>query len=121
MHELSVVLGLLDIVGDAAGADARATVVHVRLGVLSGVCAQALEFAFQIASAGTVAAGARLEIETVPVRMWCPSCAATLDATPRAMCCPGCAARDCVIVSGRELEVTWIEVEDPVGSLAVGG
>jgi hydrogenase nickel incorporation protein HypA/HybF len=42
--------------------------VRVRLGPLSGVVAEALQFAFDVAAEGSPIAGARLEIEAAPGR-----------------------------------------------------
>jgi hydrogenase nickel incorporation protein HypA/HybF len=66
MHELSIALSLIDAVCDelprlGAGASVRA--IRIRVGPRSGVVADALAFAFDVAVADTPVAGARLEIE----------------------------------------------------------
>ena len=66
MHELSIALSLIDAVCDELpriGAGASVRSVRIRLGPESGVVADALTFAFDVAVADSPIAGARLEIE----------------------------------------------------------
>lgn len=112
VHEVSVMLGMIEVVAGAAPPGQRVSVVHVRVGALSGVSTTALDFAFQVASGGTVVEGARFEIETVPVRLRCEPCDQVVVGTPRSMACPRCGTPSLVVVSGRELDIAWIEVND---------
>jgi hydrogenase nickel incorporation protein HypA/HybF len=68
MHELSIALSLVELAADelARLGDVRLHAVHVRVGTLSGVVADALRFSFDVAADGTTVAGATLEIEEVP-------------------------------------------------------
>src|SRR5687768_13575090 len=93
MHELSIAIDLID----AAAAEmerlgsAHLIAVHLRLGRLSGVVKEALVFSFDAAAAGTRIEGARLQIEDVPVIVWCSACDAEWelpDHTRRR--CPQC-------------------------------
>ncbi|MBN1173700.1 MAG: hydrogenase maturation nickel metallochaperone HypA [Micromonosporaceae bacterium] len=111
VHELSIALDLLNIVSDAAAADSRATRVHVRVGVLSGLCPEGLEFAFRVASVGTIAEGAQLKVALVPVRMWCPSCWAAVETLPRVVRCARCRTPGETIVNGREVEIVRIDFD----------
>ena len=61
MHELGLALEVLDIVTRrAAGASIKRVVVEI--GALAAVLPDALAFSFQLASEGTSAAGAELQI-----------------------------------------------------------
>jgi len=61
MHELGLAMEVVEIVTRrAAGASVRRVVVEV--GALAAVLPDALSFSFQLASEGTSAAGAQLEI-----------------------------------------------------------
>jgi len=70
MHELSIAISLVDTICEELPklGDVRVRSVRVRVGVLSGVVADALTFAFDVASDGSRVAGSRLEIETTPGR-----------------------------------------------------
>jgi hydrogenase nickel incorporation protein HypA/HybF len=119
VHELSIVLGLIDAVAEAAPAGQLVSVIHLRIGALSGISPTALDFAYQLASVGTVADGARLEIETVPVRLNCQPCQRVVEATQHSLCCPECHTPSLAVVSGRELEIAWIEVDEPAVSAMI--
>ena len=65
MHELSIALSLVETICEelpALGA-VRVSSVNLRVGDLSGVAADALAFAFDLATDHTRIAGARLHIE----------------------------------------------------------
>ncbi|RME86095.1 MAG: hydrogenase maturation nickel metallochaperone HypA [Caldilineae bacterium] len=115
MHELSIAYNLVEIAGEAAR-EAGAThidVVHLRVGALSGVVKEALLFGYEIATADTILAGSRLEIEEVPVVVYCPTCDAE-HALPdlQEFACPVCGTPTSNIVQGKELQLVSLEYED---------
>lgn len=112
MHELGIAQQLLETTLDAARREgaARVDVVRVRIGALSGVVEEALRFAFESLIDGTPAAGARLEVELVPVRCYCGRCDAEFAAAPLDYVCPGCGEPSGEVRSGRELNLVSIEV-----------
>ena len=80
MHELSVAIALVsqaEQAARAAGAE-RVVAVRLRLGRLSGLVPDSLQFGFDIAAVGTVLEGARLEVERVEPVIWCPTCEAAV-------------------------------------------
>lgn len=114
MHELSIAHSLVSIAEDAikgAGVT-RVEVVHLKLGALSGVVRDALLFAYDVATEGTALAGSRLEIEDVPVVVYCPTCDAerTLESI-QLFCCPVCDTPTADIRQGREIELISLECE----------
>ena len=112
MHELSICLSMIDEIElqrEKYG-DAIVEVVYMRLGVLSGVDPQALRFAYEIAREGTSLASSRLEIETVPLLVFCPSCGQTHTPDPQDVLCPRCVTPEQEILEGRELEVRALEL-----------
>ena len=113
MHELSIVLSIIDEVGEQSEAcnlhDIE--VVHLKVGVFSGVDPNALLFAWELACEGTPFEHSRLEIEIVPLIIYCAVC--RQDRTPPSqyqLCCPECKTPSGTIVTGRELEVVSLEV-----------
>jgi hydrogenase nickel incorporation protein HypA/HybF len=115
MHELSVAQSLIEVACDAADRDGSDHVsrIFVRLGALSGVAREALEFSFDLAAEETRCAGAMLEIEDVPITVYCPSCKSrkTLSDCYH-FCCPTCGLPTPHILTGRELEVVSVEADD---------
>jgi hydrogenase nickel incorporation protein HypA/HybF len=119
MHELSIAVSLIDVAaGEAARlGGARVQALHVRLGPLSGVVREALEFSFDVAAAGTPIEGARLRIEEVPVRVFCADCSEE-RALPgvQPLRCPVCGGTTPEIVGGRECLLVALEVDDDVAT-----
>lgn len=113
MHELSLAVQLVQSAEDAArAADAqRVTAVVLRIGALSGVAEDALRFAFDVATAGTLLAGARLEIRPVPVTVHCPRCGDVELPGLQLFHCPRCDTPTADVRAGRELELESLEVE----------
>jgi hydrogenase nickel incorporation protein HypA/HybF len=116
MHELSIALSLVDAVQEELprlGENARILSVRIRVGPLSGIAPEALAFAFDVATEESPLAGARLEIEDVPLSAYCPSCrVAQVMMGPFDLRCPACGTATPEIVTGRELELLAVEVED---------
>ncbi|NJM07298.1 hydrogenase maturation nickel metallochaperone HypA [Candidatus Gracilibacteria bacterium] len=113
MHELSIAMQLVDVAARAAedaGAE-RVSVVRLRLGALSGVVRDALEFSFAIVAADTALAGAQLQIEELPLVIYCVPCArkATLVGIS-SFRCPSCNTPSGDIRQGRELEIVGLEI-----------
>jgi len=77
MHELSIMESALDLALDQAqkAGATRVHVVRLRIGTLSGVVPEALQFAFEALTPGTLAEGAALDIENIPAKFWCSACA----------------------------------------------
>ncbi len=115
VHELSIAMSLVEVASEAASrlGPVRVDALHVRLGALSGVVKEALEFSFEIAAQGTPLQGARLKIEDVPVTALCPRCneERTLDASLY-LRCPVCESALTEMRHGREMELTALEVTD---------
>jgi hydrogenase nickel incorporation protein HypA/HybF len=114
MHEFSIATSLLSIIAEETVQFQGATVktVTLKIGTLSGVVPEALEFAFQVLSEGTVAEGAQLVIERVALRIACNACGRASMPTDPFIICPHCGSGDVDITAGRELEIESMEIED---------
>jgi hydrogenase nickel incorporation protein HypA/HybF len=113
MHEL----GIMESAVDAALREAcahQASRIHrmvLRIGTLSGVEPDSLRFAFDVVTEGTAAAGAELEVESVPARAWCGACAREFGIESGFICvCPDCGALSGEIRQGREMELSRLEM-----------
>ena len=86
-------------------------VIRMRIGALTGVVKESLEFAFELACQGSMAEGASLEIESIAATGWCASCQAEFaGAADSFWCCPRCQTPSVQLRHGRELELAAIEV-----------
>jgi hydrogenase nickel incorporation protein HypA/HybF len=82
----------------------------LRVGDLSGVVPEALQLAFDAASPGTVAQGAKLVLERVPAECWCDQCGWSFRPEDIIYACPQCGEISTQIETGRELELVSLEV-----------
>lgn len=113
MHEMSIVAGLVEVLEEKArqAGAMRVTAVKLRIGEMSGVVPELLTSAFEVYQKGTIAEGAALEMEIVPVRPRCRSCGGTSWREEEGFLCAACGSRDLEIVEGRELILERLEVE----------
>jgi hydrogenase nickel incorporation protein HypA/HybF len=93
-----------------AGAS-RVHEIRLRIGALSGVVPDALEFAFEALTPGTPAEDAKLTIERVPARFWCGTCIREFQADDMFAECPDCHSLSGELRAGREMEVASLEID----------
>jgi hydrogenase nickel incorporation protein HypA/HybF len=112
MHEFSLAESTLEIAFSQARNQGAARIhrLTMRIGALSGVVPEALEFALQSLSEGTPAEGAGLVIEPVPLTCYCSHCQKDFEAQPHSYRCPGCGEQSLEILTGREMDLVSIEV-----------
>ncbi len=113
MHELSITQNILSIViKHAKKAQAqRVTGINLVVGELTGFVDDSIQFYFDMLSPGSMAEGARLNIERIPARVRCRACAREFAPQGMNWACPQCAAIGGEVLSGREFSVKSIEVE----------
>jgi hydrogenase nickel incorporation protein HypA/HybF len=114
MHELSIAMSVLDVVAEEADRLGNAAVkaVHIKLGPLSGVVKCALFSAYALAREATSLAACELIVEDVPIVAYCLTCESEQPIeSPQWLCCPVCGTPTPDIVTGRELEVTALELQ----------
>lgn len=113
MHELGIATEALErVLAEARQAGAgQVTRIGLRVGVLSGVQAEALRFAFEAILPGTPAAGAAIEIESVGAVARCAACGREFAAEPGSrLACPACGRPSTEFSRGRELQLCHLEV-----------
>jgi hydrogenase nickel incorporation protein HypA/HybF len=113
MHELGITQNIMEIVQDEAGRAGldRVTCVKLRVGRLTAIVPDAMDFCFGILKKGTIAEEATLVITEVPLRASCTDCGEDFTVEAFSMVCPRCGGRSLTILSGRELEIESIEGE----------
>ena len=113
MHEVSLVESVVALVEDERRKHgfSRVRTIRLRLGTLGHAEPEALRFCFEAVTSGTIADGARLEIETVPGAGWCSRCQQTVRLEERFSPCPLCGNVHVRMTAGDELRVAEMEVE----------
>jgi hydrogenase nickel incorporation protein HypA/HybF len=115
MHELSIALGMIEVASEEVirRGNPRVHAVHLKIGELSGVVKDALLFSYEIASKDTLLEGSRLEIETVPVVIFCSQCQIEQTLTSlQLFACSICGRLSGDIRRGKELELVALELEE---------
>ena len=115
MHELSIALSMIEMTTQEVqrhGAS-RVSALHLKLGPLSGVVKEALQFSYEVACQGTPLEGSQLIIEETPIVIHCATCQTDeIVESMRGLCCPRCGELSYELKQGRELEVVALELED---------
>lgn len=106
MHELSIAASMLDGVlqaAEQAGAT-RVEVVEVELGAMQLVVPEALQVAWEAIRTDTLADGAVLKIEEVPVEAECRRCGRRFEPDIEcSFCCVHCGQADVRITRGNDI------------------
>jgi len=113
MHEMSIVLSVIEAVIDKAREEGggRITGIELVVGRLAGVQVESLRFCFDAATRDTIAEGAELMIEEREGRGRCEACGAEFPVTSFYAKCPSCGQFRVKIESGEELAVHSITIE----------
>lgn len=115
MHEMSIVGNVVKAVtmyAEEEGVE-RVTGVTLTVGALHDVVDDLMEKAFRFLARGTVAEGAYLRLNKLPLEVRCRGCHAVFGADARARkapACPDCGGHTVDIVQGREFLIENIEV-----------
>lgn len=113
MHELSIMMSILETCQTEAKKAQAAKIkkIHLQIGERSGVVVDSLQFVFDMAIHNTMAEGATLEIESIPLEGECRQCHHRFYATEGFLVCNQCGAPGDVI-HGQELNISRIEIEE---------
>ncbi|MBZ5579894.1 MAG: hydrogenase maturation nickel metallochaperone HypA [Acidobacteriia bacterium] len=115
MHELGIANSVLEAVQAEALRHPGAHVVKVgvRVGELAGVNPDSLAFGFEALTRGTEWERLALDVETCPRRHRCLACQTTFRVVDALFACPGCGAAQTECIGGDELELAFLEMEEP--------
>ena len=115
MHELSIANSILEAVRKERERlnGARVSKVGVRIGELAGVDPEALRFGFEVMVKDTDLEPLGLEIETTSRRQECSQCKHVFTVVDYELDCPACGAKETRCIGGDELELAYLEVEEP--------
>ena len=116
MHELPITEGILKTVLNHARINNASQVltVHLQIGKLSDIEDEWIQRYFDYLSKDTIAAGAKLKIERMPVMVQCNACSNIYEADIQKMgnlTCPACGGTQGTLVSGREYHIKDMEVQ----------
>jgi len=93
LHEASITQALVDQVRSFVPEGASLLSVRIEVGALEHLDADVLRWTWDVFTEGTDLSGAKLEIESVPLRVCCRACGHEwLPEDPAVLVCPACEA-----------------------------
>jgi len=113
MHEMSIISAVLDTAREEERQhpDSRVTKIGLRIGEWAGVDCDSLRFCFD-ALVATDTKPPVLDIQFLPRQNRCEKCNEVFELKDFDIACPVCGASPTTPVSGDELEVAYLELEE---------
>lgn len=113
MHELSIIQNILPLIERVAAENHMTSVkkVTLKVGRLRQIVPEFLKFAFESVTKTTVAEGAELIVESVPILVLCKSCQQQFVVEENIYLCPNCNHTDLQVLTGKEIILESIEGE----------
>ena len=113
MHELSITEHILnDCIREAQAQNAsRIRVIRLCIGQLRGIVPDCIQIYLDMLAEGTIAEGARIESETLPVKVHCMDCGKDGEITPHHLQCPHCGSMRLMLLSGKEFYINSLSVD----------
>jgi hydrogenase nickel incorporation protein HypA/HybF len=108
MHEMAITQSVVDAVCEHA-AGRRVHSVTLEIGALCAIVPAAMEFCFGLATEGTVADGAALDLNIRQGAARCRSCTARFVLDDPILLCP-CGSADVEVLEGRDMRILSMEV-----------
>ena len=108
MHEMAITQSVVDAVCEHA-AGRRVHSVKLEVGALCAVVPGSMQFCFELATEGTIADGARLDVNVQPGAACCRTCGQSFALPDLILLCP-CGSADVEVVAGRDLKILSMEV-----------
>ncbi len=115
MHEMGIAMQIMNIVNQSLppGEDLKVKSISLRVGKLTAIVPPSLRFCMEVVTKDTAAEGAELAIEEVPVIVSCDDCGEDTRIEEPPFVCGSCGGKNLEVLSGREMIVEAIEVEEP--------
>lgn len=108
MHEMALTQSVVEAVCEHA-AGRRVHSVKLEVGALCAVVPDSMQFCFELATQGTVADGATLDLNVQPGAARCRTCGQNFELPDFIPLCP-CGSADVDVVAGRDLKIVSMEV-----------
>ena len=114
MHEMGIAMQIMNLCQQSLppDEDLRIKSIHLRVGKLTAIVPQSLRMCMEVVTKDTPAEGAELQFTEVPLVVQCQECGEDTEIEEPPFKCSGCGSDKVDIISGREMIVESIEVED---------
>jgi hydrogenase nickel incorporation protein HypA/HybF len=115
MHEMGIAQQLVNIALDAIPDDIdspRVEKLNLKIGRLASVVEHSLTFCLEIITKDTPLEQAKVVIEFIPVTVRCKGCNNEWEVEGPVFQCPHCREGEVQMLTGREIEITSLELAD---------
>ena len=115
MHELSIAQNIVDVVKQNVPEEQRNAVrsVKLKIGCLSGILPDSLQFCFEAMISSTSLEKAALDIESIPIQAVCSDCNNSFQVEDPVFVCTHCGGTAVQVIAGAELQIVEIVLDDP--------
>ena len=116
MHELSIAQEIVDITVKSVPPEdyQRVKSIKIQLGEFSNIIPDSLAFCFNSIVDSSPVPNSRLVIEIIPLTVHCRTCDSELSINSSDFSCSRCGGTDIKIITGMELFIKEIELEDEI-------
>ncbi|MEZ0341435.1 hydrogenase maturation nickel metallochaperone HypA [Mycobacterium sp. pV006] len=108
MHEMAITQSVVDAVCEHS-AGRRVRSVRLEVGALCALVPDSMQFCFGLATEGTVAEGAHLDIAVRPGTGHCRTCGNDFALADLILLCP-CGSADVEVIAGKDIRIRSMEV-----------
>jgi len=114
MHELSIAESIVNGVLKEMEIRniSRVIAVGVKIGALSDIVPESLQFGYETLIPDTPLKGSELHIEMVPITAYCDNCQRSFQIDNFIFVCPDCFSSRLELKQGNELQMAYIEIEN---------
>ncbi len=113
MHELSIVMSIVDIATEEAykAGVSKFDSIELDIGTLSGIVFDALDFAWQATVTNTVLDGAKCNINKIQAVSQCRDCGHKFETKTLYEACPKCGSYFTLLIKGNELKIKSLIID----------
>lgn len=112
MHELSIVMSVVDAAEEVVRREAatRVDAIELEIGAMAGIEMSAFEFAWNPAVKHTVLENAKCIVNEIPALLRCSACGCEYTGAERFAPCPQCGEILNIVLRGKELTIRSLTV-----------
>jgi len=116
MHELSIAQEIIDVAIRIIPSEKHHLVkaARINIGEFSNIIPDSLLFCYNSLIDSSPIPNCRLEIEMIPLTVYCGNCNMNIHIASPNFFCSNCGSTNVNIISGQELSIKEIELEDDV-------